>query len=803
MLNLGVIRPGSTVRIPFSTFDKDDGSSITMSNYAAADILVYKDGNTTERGSTNGYTATTNFDSKTGKHLAVIDLADNTTAGFWNAGSEYLVAIDSVDVDGISTGGWIARFQIGYDGANLDTTIASLSSQTSFTLTAGPAEDDALNGHWAIIHDIASAVQRATVLITDYVGSTKTVTLAAGATFTVAAGDNVSVMDLAPLQPTVIGRTLDVSSGGEAGLDWANIGNPTTAQNLSATNIDVDQVVASVTGAVGSVAANGITASSLAADAGSEIAAAVWAESTRTLTAIDEDTTTLDLDATIRGAVGLASANLDTQVDALPTAAENATAVWGAGTRTLTALDEDNTTLDLDATIRAAVGLAAANLDTQIDALPTAAENATAVWGAGTRSLTILDEDSTTLDLDATIRAAVGLGSANLDTQLAAIDDAVDTEVSAIKATTDKLDQTLVNSSDGYIFTAAALQDAPTGGSAPTASEIADEVETRTIAGVTTVGTVNALAANSVNASALAADAVAEIQSGLATSAALATVDTVVDAIQAKTDNLPSDPADASVIAGEFTTVNSKLDAIDNFVDTEVSAIKAVTDKLDGMVENTSDGWIWTIASLQNAPGGAGGLTAADVWAHATRTLTAIDEDSTTLDLDATIRGAVGLSAANLDTQIDALPTAAENATAVWGAGARTLTALDEDSTTVDLDAAIRAAVGLASANLDTQLGTIDSVVDEVDLRGERTVVRGTVGGGSSNTSIVTSAFSPAGAVADQFKGRIVVFDNDTATAALRGQATDITASSNSATPTLTVTTLTTVPASGDTFSVL
>lgn len=55
------------------------------------------------------------------------------------------------------------------------------------------------------------------------------------------------------LAPTTAGRTLDVSTGGEAGIDWANVGSPTTAVNLSATNIDVDQVVASVSGAVGSV----------------------------------------------------------------------------------------------------------------------------------------------------------------------------------------------------------------------------------------------------------------------------------------------------------------------------------------------------------------------------------------------------------------------------------------------------------------------------------------------------------------------------------------------------------------------
>lgn len=243
MLNLGTVRPGSTIRIPFSTFKGSDGSSLTMTNYAAADILVYKDGSTTERASTSGYTATTDFDSKTGKHVAIIDLADNTTAGFWNAGSEYLVAIDAVTVDAVTTGGWIARFSIGYPEAILNTTIASLSSQTSFTLTNGPAEDNALNGMWAVIHDIASAVQLAKVLISAYTGSTKTVTLVAGATFTVAAGDNISVVDLAPLQPTTAGRTLDVSSGGEAGVDWANVGSPTTSLALTGTTIATTQKV--------------------------------------------------------------------------------------------------------------------------------------------------------------------------------------------------------------------------------------------------------------------------------------------------------------------------------------------------------------------------------------------------------------------------------------------------------------------------------------------------------------------------------------------------------------------------------
>lgn len=50
----------------------------------------------------------------------------------------------------------------------------------------------------------------------------------------------------APLQPTTAGRTLDVSVGGEAGIDLANIGSPTTTVNLSgvtiktATDIETD-----------------------------------------------------------------------------------------------------------------------------------------------------------------------------------------------------------------------------------------------------------------------------------------------------------------------------------------------------------------------------------------------------------------------------------------------------------------------------------------------------------------------------------------------------------------------------------
>ena len=76
---------------------------------------------------------------------------------------------------------------------------------------------------------------------------------------------------------TTEGNTLDVTATGAGGLDWGNIENPTTAQNLSGTNIDVDQVVASVSGAVGSVTgAVGSVTAAVTIDAGS--VDAIWDE---------------------------------------------------------------------------------------------------------------------------------------------------------------------------------------------------------------------------------------------------------------------------------------------------------------------------------------------------------------------------------------------------------------------------------------------------------------------------------------------------------------------------------------------
>lgn len=193
MLDLGWIAVGATINIPWDSFAGTTGASSAASNYADADILVFKNGSVTQRSSAAGITATTTFDSRTGLNLATIDLSDNTDAGFYTANSEYLVAIDTVTIDSQTVRFWLARFYIGVRPVNVTQLLGTA------WLTPGTAGTPDVNAKlWNAL---------ATVEL--------------------------------PLVPTTAGRKLDVSAGGEAGVDWANVGSPTTTVGLSGTTVAV------------------------------------------------------------------------------------------------------------------------------------------------------------------------------------------------------------------------------------------------------------------------------------------------------------------------------------------------------------------------------------------------------------------------------------------------------------------------------------------------------------------------------------------------------------------------------------
>ena len=385
----------------------------------------------------------------------------------------------------------------------------------------------------------------------------------------------------APLQPTVAGRTLDVTTTGEAGIDWANIGSPTSTVDLSGTTISTAQVVASVTGSVGSVTGNvggnvvgsvasvtGNVGGNVTGSVGSILnPASIWDALTSGLTTVGSIGKLLvdNINATISSRSSHTAADVwSVATRTLTSFGSLATDVWSVATRTLTS--GANIVLakgtgvtgfnDLDAAgVRSAVGLASANLDTQLDALPTALENAIAVW----------DEDAA----DHLVLGTTGKKLNDLSSGADPWATAVPGSYSAGTA--------------GYIL--------GTNLNATISSRLASSAITLN-SGAVTVGSINndvitasSIAIDAIDASAIAADAVVEIQSGLST------------------------------------------------------------------------------------------LNANDVWSAATRTLTSGANIALAKgvgvtgfnDLNAAdVRTAVGLASANLDTQLNALPTAAENADAIW-----------------------------------------------------------------------------------------------------------------------------------------
>lgn len=76
----------------------------------------------------------------------------------------------------------------------LSTTIATLASQTSFTLTAGSADDAAYQDLAIIITDSVTSTQKSVGYVAHYTGASKTVRLLASPVFTIAAGDSVQII---------------------------------------------------------------------------------------------------------------------------------------------------------------------------------------------------------------------------------------------------------------------------------------------------------------------------------------------------------------------------------------------------------------------------------------------------------------------------------------------------------------------------------------------------------------------------------------------------------------------------------
>jgi hypothetical protein len=330
----------------------------------------------------------------------------------------------------------------------------------------------------------ATATNVQLVITTGTVGGTSAVGYVIG---------EFSIEARSALMPTTATRTLDVTATGAAGIDWGNVENPTTALNLSATNIDVDQVVATVTNQLtaaqiatsvwqDATAGDFTTASSIGkslytgnivpgAAGGHFIAGTNAATSiTTALTANITGNITGNLSGSVgsvTGAVGSVTALANNSITAAAlatdavteiqtglatptnitagtiTTATNVTTVNGLAANVITAA---STAADYVTEMQAGLATAAnlAAVDTVVDAIKVTTDqfvftvpnqvDANALTGGG--------------GLDAAgVRNAVGLATANLDTQLSTIDTAVD----AVKVKTDPLTFTKANELDSNI----------------------------------------------------------------------------------------------------------------------------------------------------------------------------------------------------------------------------------------------------------------------------------------------------------------------------------------------------------------
>lgn len=300
---------------------------------------------------------------------------------------------------------------------------------------------------------------------------------------------------------------------------------------------------------------------------------------------------------------------------------------------------------------------------------------------------------------------------------------------------------------------------------------------------------VGAMAANVMTAAAAASDLTTELQAGLATSADLATVagylDTEIAAILADTNELQTDWAnggrldlilDARSSQASVDTIDGIVDAIlvdtaeigaagagltvlasaanlatlSGYVDTEVAAIKTVTDKLNDTLELDTTVYRFTTNALEQAPSGTGASAASIVEAMFTantgQTSASAVAGSAVYEivqnagggsgLDAAgVRAAIGLASANLDTQLSDLPTNAELSAALAAS-----------------DDAVLAVLGTpAGLSLSADVAAVQSDTNDIQSRLPAALVGGRIDAsvGAMAANVMTAAAAAADLTAE------------------------------------------------------
>lgn len=306
---------------------------------------------------------------------AILDARGLTEPASDTADSVARRGASEVTLSDVGTGG----------GAMHSTTISTLASQTSFTLTAGSADDDAYNYCVAVVTDKSTATQKCVGVISDYTGSSKTVTLGANpAIFTMAVGDTVEIYPPVGLR-WINGAVAAGSETIDANLTQIS-GDETAADTLELFVEALDQATGQIDS--GSLAAGTITAATFAADVDAEVLAWIVDDATGdgvridsaalntctgvTIPAIKNKTDNLPSDpadqSAVEAAITAAASPLATSVE-LAAVQTHGDSTWATATGFLDAAD-----------VRDAIGMSAANLDTQLSAISGYVDCLPATW---------------------------------------------------------------------------------------------------------------------------------------------------------------------------------------------------------------------------------------------------------------------------------------------------------------------------------------------------------------------------------------------------------------------------------------
>ncbi len=328
---LGDFRVNSTVRVPWSS-NGSSGQSITRATNGS--IRIYKNNSTTERSSSAGITDTEDFDSLTGVHHVNIDTSDNTDSGFYAAGNDYYVVLAAATIDGQTVnhvlGFWsienrsalmpaTADRRLVVDAAGLgDSNVVKVGPTASGT--AQTAKDlgaiNVTNLNTLSGHDPGETIAGATDVMTANLTQINSTSVA---------GTGSRVADSFVAMLNIASPVFTVASVNQTGDSFARIGatgSGLTSLAPSATALSTAQWTSARAGYLDNI--NNANLASVPAFPSNFAALGINASGHLSrVTLVDTTTTNSDMiaAAAIRSALGLASANLDTQLAAIQSAA--------------------------------------------------------------------------------------------------------------------------------------------------------------------------------------------------------------------------------------------------------------------------------------------------------------------------------------------------------------------------------------------------------------------------------------------------------------------------------------------------